>query len=285
MLNGDLRTAFKGRTVSGQVLRGMGLSPGPGAYRESYEDEWHPVALALSCFVAALLIVSWLFEPGRDLWNQLDLVIFRTLNSTLAWGAAWQSVWAIANWRPFDLVAGAAVFFVLWATVRHAFADRPALGWVSLAVLIAVTLAVKFVTELLIDYTFVYHRPSPTKVLDGTWRLKSLVPWVKCKDTSSWSFPGDHGFVLLMSAIYATYFGNKRLRTSAWLIAIVGILPRLVGGAHWATDIVVGSGTMALVVSAFVFATPLHAWILDRMPRRLMHQSSRPAAPQFIRAA
>ncbi len=266
MLNGDLQTAFKARTVSGQVLQRMGLFQGPGVYRGSYEDEWHPVAMALSCFVAALLIVSWLFEPGRGLWNQLDLVIFRTLNNTLAWGTAWQGVWAIANWRPFDLVAGAVVFLVLWATVRHAFADRPARGWMSLAVLVAATLVVTFVTELLIDHTFVYHRPSPTKVLDETWRLNSLLTWIECKDTSPWCFPGNHGFVLLMIAIYATYFGNRRLKISAWLIAIIGILPRLVSGAHWATDIIVGSGTMALVASAFVFATPVHAWMLDHMP-------------------
>ena len=36
----------------------------------------------------------------------LDESIFRFLNGTLAYGAAWQGFWAIANWRPFDLVAG-----------------------------------------------------------------------------------------------------------------------------------------------------------------------------------
>ena len=285
MLNGDTQTVFKGNTITAKVLQRMGLYQRPGAVRKSYENDWHPVAMALSCFVAALLIISWLFEPGRGLWNQLDLAIFRTLNSTLAWGTAWQSVWAIANWRPFDLVAGAAVFLVLWATVRHTFADRPSRGWTSLVVLVTATLVAKFATELLIDHTFVYHRPSPTAVLDGTWRLSSLVTWIECKDTSPWSFPGDHGFVLLISAVYVTYFGHMYLKISAWLIAIIGILPRLVGGAHWSTDILVGSATMALVVSAFVFATPAHAWILDHTPRISVFKESRAAASQVIRAA
>ena len=88
-----------------------------------------------------------------------------------------------------------------------------------------------------------------------------------------------------MSAIYTTYFGNRRLRITAWLVATIGILPRFVSGAHWATDIVVGSGTMALVVSALVFATPAHAWILDHVPSISVDKEDRAAGSQAIKAA
>ena len=47
------------------------------------------------------------------------------------------------------------------------------------------------------------------------------------------------------------------------------MLPRLFSGAHWATDIIIGSGTMALLSMSLLFATPLYA-IATRALDRLM---------------
>ncbi len=289
MHNVDSQHASKAPFFRKPFLNSRGAFQGwgrAGIGNVSYENQWHPVAMALSCFSAAVLTVTWLFEPGRGLWDQLDVVVFRTLNNTLAWGKAWQSVWAITNWRPFDMVTGAAILLILLATVKHAFTGRATRGWLSLAMLIAATFAAKLFAEFMIDHALIYHRPSPTKVLSETWRLSTLVTWVNCKDTSPWSFPGDHGIVLLLAALYTSYFGNHRLKLAAWLVATIAMLPRLVGGAHWATDVVVGSGTMALLVSAFLFATPVHDWILDHMPSRPAGgHADTDAAPQRIARA
>lgn len=231
------------------------------------DDGWHPVAMAISCFLAAILVVSWLFEPGRGLWDQLDLSLFRRLNRTLDWGSVWQGIWAVANWRPFDAVVGLVVFAILMLAVHHRFPRRPVHAFASVLILVVASLVTKeLVSEIMVDRVFEYQRGSPTLVLGDTLRLSSLVPWVECKDISRWSFPGDHGFVLLMCAIYVTYFAKKRVAIAAWGVAVLGVLPRLIGGAHWPTDIIVGSGAMALVTSALVFATPVHDRFVSLFP-------------------
>ena len=231
------------------------------------DEQWRPLAMAMSCFLAAAFVVSWLFEPGRSYWDQFDLAIFRTLNGTLEWGRVWQSIWAVANWRPCDLVIGVVLLMILIAAAHWRFAGRPVRAFVSLAIFALVTLIVAELTsEVIVDNVLEYHRGSPTRVLDDTIRLSSLVDWVESKDTSRWSFPGDHGFVLLMCALYVSYLGNRRLFVAVWLVAILGALPRLISGAHWSTDIIVGSGTMALLTTAFLLATPLHDYLVSLIP-------------------
>ncbi|MEM7315014.1 MAG: phosphatase PAP2 family protein, partial [Planctomycetota bacterium] len=96
------------------------------------------------------------------------------------------------------------------------------------------------------------------QTLDDTWRLSTLVPRIHAKDTSPWSFPGDHGFVLLSVALYVSMFRARRTARWTWLVSIILILPRLIAGAHWTTDILIGSGAMALVTIGLLMATPVH---------------------------
>ena len=235
---------------------------------ENDYELWHPIGLALSCFVATVSVVSWLFQPTRGYWDRLDIAIFRELNGTLDWGNnAWNGAWAVANWRPFDLIVAAVLLVIVISAVRWQFRGRPFHALVSLALLCSAALAVqKLGSETLVSKTLQYHRGSPTNVLSDTNRLNSMVAWVECKDISPHSFPGDHGFFLLMVALYVTYFGRKRTAAVAWLVAGICVMPRLISGAHWLTDIVVGSTSMALVTSALLFATPLHDYLLSFVP-------------------
>ncbi len=61
------------------------------------------------------------------------------------------------------------------------------------------------------------------------------------------SFPGDHGMMLLIfSAFMLRYFG-KTAGIIALIIFVVFAFPRVMIGAHWFTDIVVGSLTVILI--------------------------------------
>lgn len=253
---------------------------------ENDYELWHPVALALSCLAAATLVVSWLFQPTRGYWDQLDVTVFRELNGTLAWGNnAWNSVWAVANWRPFDLIVAFLLLLVVGAAVRWQFYRRPLHALVSLLLLCAATLAMnKAWSETLITKTLQYHRGSPTCVLGDANRLNSMVGWVECKDISTHSFPGNHGFILLMVALYVTYFGRKRTAAVAWLISCLCILPRMISGAHWFTDIAVGSASMALVTSGLLFATPIHDYLLSFVPAGKLMSSFSEIASETVAA-
>jgi len=40
-------------------------------------------------------------------------------------------------------------------------------------------------------------------------------------------------------------------------------MPRLIGGAHWLSDILVGSGAIILASSTLYLATPIHKIVSD----------------------
>jgi membrane-associated phospholipid phosphatase len=96
---------------------------------------------------------------------------------------------------------------------------------------------------------------------------------VPTKDASKDSFPGDHGMMLLIfAAIMLRYFGQKAFAL-ALIIFVVFAFPRVMIGAHWFTDIAVGSLSVALIALPWCLMTPLSDWIIklfDRyLPRRM----------------
>jgi membrane-associated phospholipid phosphatase len=118
-------------------------------------------------------------------------------------------------------------------------------------------------------------RPSPTLVYPDALRLSLLVPDIRAKDFAYDAFPGDHALVLLLCAGVFTYFLPRAHAVAAWFLALVFSIPRLVGGGHWLTDIIVGSVSVALLVLSWALATPLHRVMTDMFERgvsRIRHR-------------
>ncbi len=207
--------------------------------------------------IPMLLTASWLWPPTRASWDALDLLTFRTFNNTLRYGRAWQTIWAIANTRYFDVTAG----LLLLGILTHAFYEKR-VGRIALASLVVVGLTTgifrQLGSELLVSEICQYHRKSPTMVLEDTWRLSQLTPNIPCKDKSPWSFPGDHGVVVFSIAIYMSFWASRKATVSIWFLAILLLLPRVVAGAHWMTDIWIGSLAIALTSQSLLMATGLH---------------------------
>ncbi len=99
-------------------------------------------------------------------------------------------------------------------------------------------------------------RASPTLTFTNINRVSELLS-VPTKDASRDSFPGDHGMMLLIfSAFMWRYFG-KVAGLIALIIFVVFAFPRVMIGAHWFTDIIVGSMTVILIGLPWVLLTPL----------------------------
>lgn len=99
-------------------------------------------------------------------------------------------------------------------------------------------------------------RASPTLTFTDINRVSELLS-VPTKDASRDSFPGDHGMMLLIfSAFMWRYFG-KVTGLIALIIFVVFAFPRVMIGAHWFTDIIVGSMTVILIGLPWVLLTPL----------------------------
>ena len=235
-----------------------GRAPGHRRQRISViRSAWRPKALLISSALALLLVASWLTPATRQLWDGFDLAVFRLLNDSLALGHGWQMFWAVANYRALDLLPAALILAVFVASIWGRPRDVQNQRWALLGVLAAVLIFVPPLMELVVHETLHYSRPSPTLMLDDTLRLSQLVPSIKAKDASPACFPGDHAFVLLTVTSFFWYVGRRRDALLATLIAAMFALPRLVSGAHWATDVLIGGGTAALLAGSWAFATPL----------------------------
>lgn len=112
-------------------------------------------------------------------------------------------------------------------------------------------------------------RPSPTLTFEDSLRVGKITG-ISTKDASTDSFPGDHGMMLLIFAGFMwRYFGGKAFALGL-LIFCVFALPRMMIGAHWFTDIAVGSLSIIFVGLPWILLTPLSdkiiTWLNNHLP-------------------
>lgn len=218
--------------------------------------KWRKSAFLLSHIVAGLLIFSWLLPPTRNWWAALDEKTFRLFNGILVDAPGQQYFWALANNRSVDLVSGslAVLVFIWWIWGN----PRAVQNW-RCAVFAALTIPaiiLPFVAHEVLERVFLFERPSPTIVYEDAQRLTQLVPEMETKDASRYSFPGDHAFVLFSILFFYVYFNARKCVLISILMAVIFMLPRLVAGAHWLSDNIVGGAAPALLITAWVLATP-----------------------------
>jgi membrane-associated phospholipid phosphatase len=213
----------------------------------------HLSLFLLFSLLSVLLLLSWVEPPTAQWWDALDHAGFYFLNGWVESCRAAQVGWALTNHRLFDLLPATLLLFIWYRYMREegdAHLIRRAAEGIFLAVFVVALVQIfRELTDI--------PRDSPSLVLGGAHRLSQLVPWADTKDNSMTSFPGDHATVILLVSIFMLrQMGWQKARWT--LIAIViGTLPRLVGGAHWITDVVVGGGHITLAGAALLWGTPL----------------------------
>ena len=229
---------------------------------------WRPLVLSAQLGFAALLLVSW-FGPltvVRPYWDALDAAVYLQLNGTLASGDTWRWFWAVANTRMVDAVSA-----LLFAGIFCVYILRG--GWVAVPIRVAqgVFLAVftVFILNLSSNWIFDFERLSPSLVLKPFYGLAGMLGDIKVKDVSGNSFPGDHGTAVVLFTVFIGAFCGRRYGFVAGLLAFALVWPRMISGAHWITDLLVGSASVALVASALALATPLASSLVMLIARVL----------------
>lgn len=216
-------------------------------------NRWRLVPLLVYNGIAAMFIVSWLFAPTRVYWDILDKKTFFLLNGSLQHGDAWQLFWAFANVRVFDLLPACCLFFIFGHYIladNRKFLQQRLAEFLLVAFYTVVSLIIsKEITEM--------PRLSPSLELTPSYRLSELVPWVGAKDFANKSFPGDHSMVLFMWTLCVGFYARISHLLATLAASIVFSLPRLVGGAHWLTDDIIGGLAIALITCSWLLYTPM----------------------------
>ena len=222
-------------------------------------SQWRPAALLATHIVALLLLASWLWQPSRAVWDAFDLQLFVLLNEPVHAAGLWAKTWAIGSMRPVDLGVGVLMLAVMLKAdfVFTGTQVRKALYAFLGALLVMLLFRVGFAELVkLMDW----QRPSASLVVEGAARLTELFPgWEErwdMKDSASRSFPGDHASVLLLWAMFMTFFARTWRLLLVWAMAMLFTMPRLVAGAHWGSDAFVGGVFLALLGLAWSCFTP-----------------------------
>lgn len=216
-----------------------------------------PALIGLHAF-ALLLLASWLSPATRTLWDQADRAVYLALNGSLDGHPLWMGFWAFCSTRLFDILAGGLMLALLirqdWVFRRHQL--RPALFTFIALMLVLVAVRILF-TRIAVHHG--WQHASPSIVLGGM-QLSDHFPLLESvfevKDRSSRSFPGDHASVLMLWGLFMAISARGWNRVTVVALATAMMLPRLVAGAHWLADDLVGGLFITLLVLAWGWCTP-----------------------------
>ena len=220
--------------------------------------------LLLCHLLIALLISSFFWPATRTYWDALDLAFFHFFNDPLRDSKFLQIFWAFANHKWADWIEDLfiLVFFVACVKSTPQIFKKRKIAELAFCVLY-IALIIFFVNRLFFREYIEIFRDSPSLVVDGSVRLSNELTWLSIKDKSPKCFPADHATTAILFAASFSYFASRRLGILACLYAFFLCLPRIVVGAHWLSDALVGSGTIVLFLLSWALCTPLHKWIID----------------------
>ncbi|MCG8490477.1 MAG: phosphatase PAP2 family protein [Sneathiellales bacterium] len=222
---------------------------------DSENDGWNFKPFFI-CYPIAIFLALTFFTDYRDpVWRTVDVAFFRLLNDTLAENNVWTTFIAWCNSGPFDAALGAIMAFLsFWVFFHPGFGDFKERFARITAVVFAVLIPVVLAKQIFRNF----ERLSPARDLDVFFNLNELVPEISAKVGSSSSFPGNHGVasVMLVLCFFIFFRRYPGLVAVTIPIAIVNAFPRLIGGGHWLSDIIVGAGSFALLTYPLLVGTP-----------------------------
>ncbi|KAA8995259.1 phosphatase PAP2 family protein [Affinibrenneria salicis] len=209
------------------------------------------------------LFLSWYWQQRHGFWFALDSQIFRYFNQHLLSSPSFLRLVAITNNRAFDGCALLSMGLIyLRFYLRAAPPERRRLLLIGVTMLLCGTVLNQLGHLLPVKHT------SPTLFFEHVNRVGQLTG-IPTKDASSDSFPGDHGMMLMVFAAFMLRYFTRGAFLLGVLIVIVFSLPRLMIGAHWFTDIAVGSLSVVLVGLSWCLLTPLSDKLINWLDRKL----------------
>ncbi len=225
----------------------------------------------LHLFVAAG-ICSLFYILSHHPYTYLDEKCFRLLNGWVENSFFWQNFWAMANHRLADWVEDVCFLIFFYFVIKScpkAERIRKAAECIFL-VLFCASMNL-LANELLFRELLNIKRNSPTLIFDSFTNLSAKITWLKVKVKSPKSFPGDHATLALSFIVGFLYVArhNIKITVAAILYGLFLCLPRLVVGAHWITDIMIGSGSIVLIFFGWAFCTPLASVCIQKIENLL----------------
>lgn len=194
--------------------------------------------------IVFIICLSWFFPPFSEPWRQIDTFAFYQFNHLLGLGpwVQWTVAYMTQSWFDWVVCAVLGICCCIPGLVFCREQYRTGLYGLLFATIIT------YVIKLLWPYCVPIARASPSLLFDVDYLLPQLVPNLRhVKFMSPNSFPADHAAIILTCAVCLMAYGKRYARYAAIVIAILLCLPRLISGAHWLTDVMIGGILVALM--------------------------------------
>ncbi|GAA3711930.1 Kdo(2)-lipid A phosphotransferase [Oceanisphaera sediminis] len=215
--------------------------------------------------VAIAVLGSWFWLPNHGFWFDIDKAIFYYFNDKIGVSDGWVTAVAIANNRAFDGVALLAMGVLYYSYYRGAGPEQK-----RQLLIIGLMMLLTAVGLNQLGRAVPVERPSPTLTFENVFRLTELAGF-KTKDASGDSFPGDHGLMLMIFTAFVWRFLSWKAGLWGCVFVVVFSAPRVMGGAHWWSDIYVGAFSVACFGMAWLMHTGVFdvvlAWLDRYLPR------------------
>ena len=227
---------------------------------------WNIKILLIPPLLMALIFISWLSPLFRPFWDRIDQMTFIYLNGWIKNSVYWQNFWAFTNHKAMDWIHDAIMFSFFYFNITKASTELKSRKIAEVIVVLC------FMTLILILVNnFFIHTPrkSPTEIDPSAFRLSSVIEWMKVKDHSKKSFPGDHGTTAILFTCFVFYLMGWKKGIGSIFYAIFFTLPRLISGAHWTTDILIGSALIAIGTTSLIMGSPLGFLTISYLEQRI----------------
>ncbi|MBA0218007.1 phosphatase PAP2 family protein [Pectobacterium brasiliense] len=214
------------------------------------------------------LFLSWYLLENHGFWLTLDSHIFFYFNRLLVDSPMFLHLVAVTNNRAFDgcaLVAMGLLYLSFYLKATSTERRRLLiLGFIMLLTAVVLNQA---------GHLLPVQHASPTLYFSDVNRVSDLTG-IPTKDASSDSFPGDHGMMLMIFAAFMLRYFTRTAFSIGLAIMVIFSLPRIMIGAHWFTDIAVGSLSVVLVGLSWWLLTPASDAAISLLNRLLPTKST-----------
>lgn len=222
--------------------------------------------LSAAAIVAAVLWMlynaAWLGEP----LHRLDEGVFYFLNGLLGHAGWFDRLIIFLNQRFVDYSIGALIALAYavytFRRGREKFWQRFKFGLVILSIMVPIIFINKGIGNRIGRY-------DPAEALAGSCvNLQVLYPGIRQHHVAARGcFPADHGIVVF-SFVWITFYARRRRVPIVLLGAILLLIPRLVVGGHWLTDM------LGAAVLAFILPSILDVFLRFDDPKWGLHPSA-----------
>lgn len=214
--------------------------------------------------IGIALFLSWYLPENHGFWFDIDKNIFYFFNNWIGESKVFMYFVAVTNVRIFDSVAFLAMAVVMYYLYKKAdAAGKRRIFCIGIAMLVTAVIAKYLLTRLPVV------RSSPAMFFENV-NLVSVLSGLPAKDRAGDCFPGDHAVMLLIFCAYSLKYFSKKIFALAFVIFAVFSMPRIMGGAHWFTDVAVGAAASAFIILSWLLLTPAAdkfiGWLENKIP-------------------